>query len=158
MIHNRRLATMLLFAAFVARAEHVRLIAPESISAVLQDDLRVRIVTRDKKVLKGKATRVTAGGVTVQTDNQETHISIRDIDRFTVTRMRGNKRTRLPLILCSTIGTTSFIAAGATEERKSTYLPMAAALTVGVGLGGYYAGRALDQEKIAYTVNPATKP
>jgi hypothetical protein len=46
-----------------------------------------------------------------------------------------------------------FVAAGATEEKKSTYLPLvAAALTVGLGFGGYYVGRTMDREEITYRI------
>lgn len=84
----------------------------------------------------------------VQTGSQETQIPFKEIDWFRLTVNQGNKRTWLPFILCATVGTTAFIAASATEELQSTYLPMAAALTIGLGFGGYYAGRALDREEI----------
>ena len=158
MIRILRFSTVLLLIPLVVMAEDPRLIAPDAVTAVLQEGEQVRIVTRGKQTLKGKTTRVTAEGVNLQTNNQETHIPLKDIDRFTITRIRGKKRTRLPLILCATVGTTSFIAAGATEERKPTYLPLAAALTVGLGLGGYYAGRALDRQEITYILKEVTQP
>ena len=65
---------------------------------------------------------------------------------------KGNKRTKLPLILCTTVGTLAFVAAGATEELKSTYLPLAAAFTAGLGIGGYYLGKQLDQQIVTYVI------
>jgi hypothetical protein len=87
----------------------------------------------------------------------ERSIAYADIRSITVRRWRGNKRTWLPVALCSTIGTLSFVAAGATEERKGTYLPLAAGLTVAVGVGGYYVGRALDGEEATYAVRQHTR-
>ena len=158
MIRNLRLVAMFLLFALPVRTAEVRLIAPGRISAVLQEGQQAQIVTRGKKVLKGKAIRVSAEGVIFQTNHQETLIPLEDIRRLTITHMRGNKRTRLPIILCSTIGTTSFIAAGGTEEQKSTYLPLTAALTVGIGLGSYYAGRAMDRQEIKYEVKEVIQP
>jgi len=56
------------------------------------------------------------------------------------------------------IGTAALVAAGATEERKSTYLPLAGALTVGVGVGGYYAGRSMDYNEKTYRLRKEGQP
>ena len=68
------------------------------------------------------------------------------IASISVVIRKGNKRTKLPLILCSTLGTLALVAAGATEERQSTYFPLAAAFTAGLGIGSYYLGKKLDQQ------------
>jgi len=56
------------------------------------------------------------------------------------------------------IGTAALVAAGATEERKSTYLPLAGALTVGVGVGGYYAGSSMDYNEKTYRLRKEGQP
>ena len=74
------------------------------------------------------------------------------IASISVVIRKGNKRTKLPLILCATVGTLAFVAAGATEELKSKYLPRAAALTAGLGIGGYYLGKKLNQQIVTYVI------
>lgn len=144
--------------AQATKSHEPRLIDANETSTVLHEGVQVRIGTRGKRTVTGKTTRVTTDGVAVQVNNQETQVPLKDIDWFRVTLSQGSRRTWLPLILCATIGTTSFVAAGATEERKSTYLPIAAALTVGLGLGGYYAGRALDRHEITYKLKEVGLP
>lgn len=152
MIRNLRFCAVLLLIGQSLAAEQPRLIAASDIATVLHEGTQVRIGTRSKRTLAGTITRVALDGVAVQTDTQETRVPLEEIDWFRLTVSQGNKRTWLPLILCATVGATAFVAAGATEERKSTYLPLAAALTVGVGFGGYYGGRALDREEITYRI------
>jgi len=69
-----------------------------------------------------------------------------------VCRMTGRKRKILPIVLGSTLGTFSFIAAGATEEKSDRYFPMALGFTGGVITGGYFLGRALDRECITFQI------
>ena len=152
MIRNLRFCAVLLLIGQSLAAEQPRLIAASDIATVLHEGTQVRIGTRSKRTLAGTITRVGLDGVAVQTDTQEIRVPLEEIDWFRLTVRQGNKRTWLPLILCATVGATAFVAAGATEERKSTYLPLAAALTVGVGFGGYYGGRALDREEITYRI------
>lgn len=152
MIRILRSGTVLLLIAITLPAEQPRLIAASDIATVLHDGTHVRIGTRSKRTVTGRITRVALDGVAVQTDTQETHVPLKEIDWFRLTVIQGNKRTWLPFILCATVGATAFVAAASTEEKKSTYLPRAAALTVGLGFGGYYAGRALDREEITYKV------
>ncbi len=146
----RRFIIVLLLIPLIASGQEPRQIAPAEITSVLHEGDQVRIDTRSRKTLKGKAIKVTAEGVTVQTKDQETYLPLQDIESFKVTRNRGNKRTWLPVILCATAGTASLVAAGATEENKSTYLPIAAAFTVGLGVGGYYLGRLWDRQETSY--------
>mgnify|MGYP001058893736 CR=1 FL=1 len=152
MIRILRSGAVLLLIALSLAAEQPRLIAAGDIATVLHEGDQVRIGTRSKRTVIGRTTRVSLDGVAVQTDTQETHVPLEEIDWFKVTASQGNKRTWLPLILCATVGTAALVAAGATEERKSTYLPLAAALAVGIGVGGYYGGRALDREEVTYRV------
>ena len=74
------------------------------------------------------------------------------IASISVVIRKGNKRTMLPLILCSTLGTLALVAASATEELKSRYLPRAAAFTAGLGIGGYYVGKKIDQQIVTYVI------
>lgn len=152
MIHIRRFsAWLLLFPLLIAAAEP-QAIEPKDITTVLHEGAQVRIGTLAKRVVIGRATSVTTENVGVQTGTQETLVPVKEIDWFRVTVTEGNKRTWLPLILCATVGVASFVAAGATEERQSTYLPIAAAVTASLGIGGYYGGRALDRQEMTYRI------
>jgi hypothetical protein len=152
MIRNLRFCAVLLLIGQSLAAEQPRLIAASDIATVLHEGAQVRIGTRSKRTLAGTITRVALDGVAVQTDTQETRVPLEEIDWFRLTVTQGNKRTRLPLILCATVGAIALVAAASTEEQKSTYLPLAAAFTVGVGFGGYYAGKALDRKDITYKI------
>lgn len=114
---NCRLFVLLLL-PWLAIADEPRLIRPVEMMTVLQEGDQVRVVSRNKLALRGKAIRVSAEGVTIQTKKEETYLPVRDIDWFTVTRYKGNKRTWLPFTLCATLGTTSLLAGFSTEERK----------------------------------------
>jgi len=153
MIHIRRSSALLLFFPLLIAAAEPRDIASKDIATVLHEGVQVRIGTLAKRVVIGKLTSVTADSVGVQTGAQETHVPVKEIDWFRVTAItESNKRTWLPLILCATVGTASFVAAGATEEKKSAYLPIAAGVTAALGIGGYYGGRALDRQEITYRI------
>jgi hypothetical protein len=152
MIRNLRFCAVLLLIGQSLAAAQPRLIAASDIASVLHEGAQVRIGTRSKRTLAGTITRVALDGVPVQTDTQETRVPLEKIDWFRLTVTQGNKRTRLPLILCATVGAIALVAAASTEEQKSTYLPLAAAFTVGIGFGGYYAGRALDRKDITYKI------
>lgn len=141
-----------------ALAEDSSLISPRELPSVLSAGDHVRIGTNAKKIVDGIVADVTVEKISVRQDNQIAEIPLADIDWFRVRTSEGNKRTWLPLILCSVIGTTALVAAGATEERKSTYLPLAGALTVGVGVGGYYAGRSMDYNEKTYRLRKEGQP
>ena len=74
------------------------------------------------------------------------------IASISVVIRKGNKRTKLPLILCSTLGTLALVAALATEELKSTYVPWAAAFTAGLAIGGYFVGKKFAQQVVTYVI------
>ena len=74
------------------------------------------------------------------------------IASISVVTQKGNKRTMLPLILCSTLGTLALVAASGTEELKSTYVPRALGFTAGLAIGGYYLGKTLDQQIVTYVI------
>ena len=74
------------------------------------------------------------------------------IASISVVIRKGNKRTKLPLILCSTLGTLALVAALSTEELKSTYVPRAAAFTAGLAIGGYFVGKKIDQQVVTYVI------
>ena len=74
------------------------------------------------------------------------------IASISVVIRKGNKRTMLPLILCSTLGTVAFVAALSTEELKSTYVPRAAGFMAGLAIGGYYVGKTIDQQIVTYVI------
>jgi hypothetical protein len=57
----------------------------------------------------------------------------------------GGKRWKLPLILCSTVGTLALYAAVGTEVRADALVPAAAAITAAIGTGGYFAGKAMEE-------------
>ena len=73
------------------------------------------------------------------------------IASISVVIRRGNKRTMLPLILCSTLGTVAFVLA-AGSELQSTYVPRAAGFTAGLAIGGYYVGKKIDQQIVTYVI------
>ena len=147
-----KLCVALVAAAVTILAEQPRTVTADEAVNILRGGVHVRVGTYDKRTIAGNALQATSDGVTVQTGNRETQVAMKDIDWFRVSTSRSNKRTWLPLVLCATAGTAALVAAGATEEKKSTYLPLAAGLTAGLGVGGYYAGRAIDYSEVTYRI------
>lgn len=127
-----------------------RRITASEAAAILGGGVEVRIGTHGKRTISGKVLQAADGGVTVTTGKRETRVAMTDIDWFRVSTSRGNKRTWLPLILCATAGTAALVAAGAAEEKKSTYLPLAAGVTAGLGVSGYYLGKSSDFTEVTY--------
>lgn len=81
-----------------------------------------------------------------------TSLPLTSLAEIKVCRMIGSKRKILPIVLGITLGTFSFIAAGATEEKSGRYFPMALGFTGGVITGSYFLGRAFDRECITYQI------
>lgn len=150
MPQSRKIYVALIAVPVMILAEQPRLVTADEATNILRGGVQVRIGTHDKRTISGKPIQATADGVTVHTGNRETPVAMKDIDWFRVSTSRSNKRTWLPLILCATVGTVALVAAGATEEKKSTYLPLATGLTAGLGVGGYYAGRTIDYSEVTY--------
>ena len=84
-----------------ALAEDSSLISPREIPSVLSAGDHVRVGTNAKKIVDGIVADVTVEKMSVRQDNQITEIPLADIDWFRVRTSEGNKRTWLPLVLCS---------------------------------------------------------
>jgi hypothetical protein len=122
---------------------------------------RVSVVLTSGHAFRGKVLAVGGSDVALQVKASQTPdvfglarqpIPYVRLARISVATLKGNKRTKLPVILCATLGTLAFVAAGATEELKSTYLPVAAGFTAGLAIGGYFLGKKLDEEVVTYVI------
>lgn len=138
-----------------------RSVTVEELGGLVAKGEKVRVLLKSGAYGEGIVEEITAAALKVQVRRSDNRselppgLSTIGAERLAgVTRciQKGNKRTNLPLILVSTLGTLSLIAAGATEELKPTYVPLALGFTVGLGAGGYYAGRRLDRHCTAFVV------
>jgi hypothetical protein len=151
--------TLFFLSLSLAAAGQVRSVETPELSSLLPLDTQVEATLHDGKTWAGRVIKTSPDSLALAIERPagEKSIAYADIGSITIRRWRGNKRTWLPLTLCGTVGALSFVAAGATEERKGTHLPLAAGVTVALGIGGYYAGRALDREEITYAVKHTPK-
>jgi len=142
-------------------SSETRSVTLEELGGLVTKGQKVKVLMKSGAHGEGTVQEITAAGLKVQvrkSDNRsELPPGLNTIGAellASVTRciQKGNKRTKLPLILVSTVGTLSLIAAGATEELKSTYVPLALAFTGGLGVGAYYAGRSLDRHCTTFVV------
>ena len=160
--YNRIMQAVLKTLCFIslplAAAGQVRSVDHSTLPSLLQPGAQVKTFLQDGTTLVGSVIRTSPDSFALATKRPaaERSIAYADIRSISIKRRRGNKRTWLPVALCSTIGTLSFVAAGATEERKGAYLPLAAGVTVALGIGGYYVGQALDREEATYAVKQQT--
>ena len=135
--------------------------SPAELPRVLQAGDRVSVVLTSGHAVRGKVLAVGGSDVALEVKASQTPdvlglarqtIPYDRLARISVATLKGNKRTKLPVILCATLGTLAFVAAGATEELKSTYLPVAAGFTAGLAIGGYFLGKKLDEEVVTYVI------
>jgi len=159
----RRVGLLMLFLLLLARlpllAQASRIISPGELTSLLQRGQQLKLVLKNGTYAEGRLQEVTEAGprlrITRSADASGLPkgvqvVSFNGLNSITVSVKEGNKRTKLPLVLCLTVGTLSLVAAGATEERQSTYIPLAAAFTVGLGVGGYYLGRSMDRQEVTF--------
>jgi hypothetical protein len=154
------LLAALFFPALLVGAE-TQIVSPQELVALLQKGQKIKLVLKTGTYAEGRLEEVSSTNLTVNVrktrDARDLAMGVQELpyDRVasvTVRIRKGGKRWKLPLILCSTLGTFSFIAAGGTEELQSTYVPAAAAFTATLGVGGYYIGKALDDKWVTYVV------
>ena len=148
------LLTLLLLIAVGAMAEGM-VVTPQQLAERTSPGQTFNLVMKTGHSASGKVVSVGQTELTLKVKKSQDRtvlakglqgIPYSRIASISVVIRKGNKRTKLPLILCATVGTLAFVAAGATEELKSKYLPRAPALTAGLGIGGYYLGKKLDQQ------------
>ena len=154
------LLTLLLFIAVGAMAEGI-VVTPQQLAELTSPGQRFKLVMKSGHSGSGKILSVgeTVLALKVKKSQDRTvlatgpqTLSYSRIASISVVIRKGHKRTRFPLILCSTLGTLALVAALSTEELKSTYVPRAVAFTVGLGIGGYYVGKKSDQQIVTYVI------
>lgn len=157
---SQRAFALLLAGAALAEGETLKIDAAD-LAARMEPGQKVTVVLRSGERGKGVVESLAEGNIRIRLSEADPPGSLTigsalfEPSRFagvTACSTRGNKRKKLPIILVSTIGTLAFIAAGATEEKKSTYLPAAAAFSVSVGVGSYFMGKRLDEECNTFVV------
>jgi len=153
-------AALLLLIAISAMADGI-VVTPQELSELMSPGQKFNLVMKTGHSASGKVLSAgeTVLALKVKKSQDRTVLATGPqtlpysrIASISVVIRKGNKRTKLPLILCSTLGTLAFVAAGATEELKSTYLPRAAVFTAGLGIGSYYLGKRLDQQIVTYVI------
>jgi hypothetical protein len=154
------LLAALFFPALLVGAE-TQTVTPQELIALVQKGQKIKLVLKTGTYAEGRLQEVSPTNLTVNVrkthDARDLAMGVQELayDRVasvTVLIRKGGKRWKLPLILCGTLGTFSFIAAGGTEELQSTYVPAAAAFTATLGVGGYYLGKAMDDKWVTYVV------
>ncbi len=158
---NTRLGVMMcVLLTLAAGAEQTKSIEPKELATVLRAGGRAKIVLRSGAQISGTVETVFPEAVAIKTERPPAvqSISYAEIRTLKYRDWDGNKRTWLPVILSGTLGTLSFVAAGATEELKPSYLPLAAGFTAALAVGGYYGGRALDRREVTYAVRQQSNP
>ena len=143
-----------------AMAERI-VVTPQELAKLTSPGQSVQLVMKTGHPVSGKIVSIDGTALTLKVTESPGRtvvakgrqvLSYRQIESISVVHLKGNKRTKLPVILAASVGTLSFVAAGATEELKSKYLPLAAGLTVGVAVGGYFVGKKLDQRIVTYVI------
>ena len=154
------LLTLLLLIAVGAVAEGM-VVTPQQLAERTSPGQTFNLVMKTGHSASGKVVSVGQTELTLKVKKSQDHTVLAKgrqalpysrIASISVVIRKGNKRTKLPLILCSTLGTLAFVAAGATEELQSKYFPRAAAFTAGLGIGGYYLGKQIDQQVVTYVI------
>jgi len=148
----------LLVPALLVPAE-TQIVSPEELVGRLKVRQKVKLILKTGTYAEGRLEDVSPTRLKVNV--RKSH-DLRDLptgmqeltfDRLasvTILVRRGEKRWKLPFVLCSTLGTTSVMIALATEERADTFVPVALGFTAALGLGGHYAGKAMDEEWVTY--------
>ena len=154
------LSTLLLLIASGAMAEGV-VVTPQQLAELMSPGQTFSLVMKTGHSASGKVLSAgeTVLALKVKKSQDRTVLATGPqalpysrIASISVVIRRGNKRTILPLILCSTLGTVAFVAALATEELKSKYVPRAAGFMAGLAIGGYYVGKTIDQQIVTYVI------
>ncbi len=154
------LTALLLLIAGDAMAERIA-VTPQELAKITSPGQTVHLVMKTGLPVSGKLVSIGGTELTLKVKASPDRTVVAkgrqvlpysQIESISVVLLKGNKRTKLPVILAASIGTFSFVAAGATEELKSKYLPLAAGLTAGVAVGGYFVGKKLDQRIVTYVI------
>jgi hypothetical protein len=135
-------------------------VEPEELQKLIKTGQKVKLVLRNGTYGEGKVHEVdqhmldleikkTNDPKELATGRQQ--VRLERVASVTFTAYKGNTRIWLAAILPATIGTAALIAAEA-SEKPSTYRPIAIPFTVGLGVGGYLGGRALDRKEIMVTI------
>ena len=146
--------------AKLAGAQEVQNITPAQLPSLLKSGRKVKLVLRTGAFAEGKFEEVDTTRLKLNVTKSEDlargpqDIPLENLGSLTVTEYKGNKRKWLPVIFCSTVGALG-LAVGigsASEESKGTYAALGAAVAGGVGVGGYYAGRAMDRKQVTFVI------
>jgi hypothetical protein len=156
------LLAALFFPALLMGAE-TQIVSPQELVTLVQKGQKIKLVLKTGTYAEGKLEEVSSTNLTVNV--RKTH-DARDLPRgvqelaydrlasVTVLIRKGGKRWKLPLILCGTLGTASLVlgVGSAAEENKPEYIGAAVGFTAALGVGGYYAGKAMDDKWVTYVV------
>lgn len=146
-----------LFAAIAgfAGAADTETITREDLPSRITAGQKAKLILMDGVRLEGVVTDLAQGRLQIDVRKSDDRrrvalggyvVALNAFASITTCRFTGKKRAKLPLILASTLGLTSFVLASATEELKGTYMPRASGFTTGLIVGGHYLGKAWDQK------------
>jgi hypothetical protein len=150
----------LFFPALLVGAE-TQIVSPQELVTLVKKGQKIKLVLKTGTYAEGRLEVVSSTNLTVNVrkthDARDLPMGVQELpyDRVasvTVRIRKGGKRWKLPLILCGTLGTASFVLAMQTEEFQSTYVPAAVGFTAALGVGGYFAGNAMDKQWVTYVV------
>jgi hypothetical protein len=142
-------------------AAETQTVSPQEIVSLLHGGKKIKVVLKTGAYAEGRLEELSPAALKVNVSKSHdlrelpTGMQELSLDRVASVSIRvgkGGKRWKLPLILCSTAGTLSLLAAGGSEELQSTYVPAAIAFTAGLGVAGYFAGKAIDERWVTYVL------
>jgi len=154
------MAIFLLLLAAPLGAE-VQVVSREELAGRLKYGQKIKLVLKSGTYAEGRWEEIGPATLKVNVsktdDAREIATGVQEVSLDRVASIsqlvrKGGKRWKLPLALCSTLGTFALLAAGGTEERAGDYLPAAAAFTSAIGVGGYFAGKAMDERWMTYVL------
>jgi hypothetical protein len=143
-------------------AQHIQTVSREEAAALIKSGDRVKLILRAGTYVEGKVQDISVAVLRLDVNKSDNshevakgrqELGLERIASVTIVRYKGSKRKWLPVILTSTLGAFSLVVAGGTasEEANAAYIPIAIGFTAGLGVAGYYGGKALDENEVTLT-------